>query len=73
MNRRLYSNLVIARATAPAYPHQLVAVFEGKVRSIFRFSSKGERDSFIAELVADGASAVESTLSLSDTEAERAA
>ena len=71
--REPYRDLVVARATAPAYPEQLVAVFEGKRRSVFLFSSRSERDAFIAELVAEGANAVESTLGLTDSEAERAA
>ena len=70
---QLCRNLVVARASAPMYLHRLVAVFEGNDRNVYRFSSRSAREAFIAELVAAGANAVESTRALTDTEAEHAA
>jgi hypothetical protein len=67
------SRLVVARVTASVFPHRLAAVYSGHRRYLFLFGSQSERERYVAELVAEGASAVESTVTISDTEAERAA
>ncbi len=65
--------LVVARVTASAFPHRLVAVYSGHRRHLFLFGSEIERERYIAELVTEGTSAVESTIMVSDADAERAA
>ncbi len=73
MNSKRNRRLVATRATSPPSRPRPVAVRSDRRRQVFRFDSERQRGRYLAELVDEGANAVESSIVLTDGEAERAA